>query len=486
MLDKKIVWEEIARRGDNHPIILIAKVMEGYRRGWWGLKQGETELKIKYYRQLAGARWLSVEDMENYVNFLKNKELTNPGILVDYASEFKRRVNLVKNFTDEYKNQTWAELDSKKLSEVFAKFIELTSRMWAFAYNYAIANRFLSDIIFAAIAKQEPDLHKQTEYFNILMQLDDASEMRKEKINLLKIAEQVEAGGFNAEIDDLIAEHLKKYEYLSQYYYRGSPYTAPVIKERIEHVISEGAENEWSKIKQIESDLERAEELKKTLQLDEKTLKHIESARAQAAISNYVDEVYTYAVFYLKPLYVEVAKRLGLSYSQLVDMWGEEIISSLLTSELAVPLEKINERKKECAIILEGEEIKVLSGRELEEYKKQELKSLDYSRVDELTGQGASSGRTQGAVKLVLCDADAGKVLKGDILLAPATNPTLVPAMERAAAIVTDEGGLLSHAAIVSRELGIPCLVGTKIGTKVFKDGDMVEVDTKNGLIRKI
>jgi pyruvate,water dikinase len=58
--------------------------------------------------------------------------------------------------------------------------------------------------------------------------------------------------------------------------------------------------------------------------------------------------------------------------------------------------------------------------------------------------------------------------------------------MQKAGAIVTEQGGVTSHAAIVSRELGIPCLIGTKIATKVFKDGDMVEVDATKGIVRKI
>ena len=66
------------------------------------------------------------------------------------------------------------------------------------------------------------------------------------------------------------------------------------------------------------------------------------------------------------------------------------------------------------------------------------------------------------------------------------TTPDFVPLMQKSAAIVTDIGGLLSHAAIVSREFNIPCIVGTQYATKVFKDGDMVEVDADKGVVRKI
>jgi pyruvate,water dikinase len=72
------------------------------------------------------------------------------------------------------------------------------------------------------------------------------------------------------------------------------------------------------------------------------------------------------------------------------------------------------------------------------------------------------------------------------VIVAEMTNPDYVPWMKRAAAFVTDEGGMTCHAGIVARELGKPCVVGTKIATKVFKDGDMLEVDAMNGLVRRL
>lgn len=78
------------------------------------------------------------------------------------------------------------------------------------------------------------------------------------------------------------------------------------------------------------------------------------------------------------------------------------------------------------------------------------------------------------------------KMKEGNILVAMATNPTFVPVMRKAGAIVTDMGGLTCHAAIVSREWGIPCVVGTKIATKVLKDGDLVEVDANKGIVKII
>ena len=77
------------------------------------------------------------------------------------------------------------------------------------------------------------------------------------------------------------------------------------------------------------------------------------------------------------------------------------------------------------------------------------------------------------------------KVKKGDIIVSPMTTADMMPALKRAGAIVTDEGGVICHAAIVSRELGKPCLIATKAATKLFKDGDLLEVDVYAGVVKK-
>lgn len=100
-----------------------------------------------------------------------------------------------------------------------------------------------------------------------------------------------------------------------------------------------------------------------------------------------------------------------------------------------------------------------------------------------LEGQGASPGVGSGRVAIVRDMKDARAVKEGDILVAKMTNPDMVPAMRRVRAIITDEGGMTCHAAIVSRELGTPAVVGTKKATKLLKAGQMVTVDGEKGLI---
>ena len=100
-----------------------------------------------------------------------------------------------------------------------------------------------------------------------------------------------------------------------------------------------------------------------------------------------------------------------------------------------------------------------------------------------LTGLGASPGKVRGRVKLAP-DADTVRTMEhGEILVTTMTNPSMVPLMKKATAIITNEGGMTCHASIVSRELGVPCIVGTGNATEVLKDGQDIVVDATNGKV---
>lgn len=115
--------------------------------------------------------------------------------------------------------------------------------------------------------------------------------------------------------------------------------------------------------------------------------------------------------------------------------------------------------------------------------KKTEDGSLEIADTPKLTGTPASPGMATGHVKIVASPKEIKKVTPGDILVADMTSPDYVPAMKKAGAIVTNKGGLTSHAAIVSRELGVPCVVGTGSATTDLKEGNVVTVDGAKGLI---
>ncbi len=116
-----------------------------------------------------------------------------------------------------------------------------------------------------------------------------------------------------------------------------------------------------------------------------------------------------------------------------------------------------------------------------------EIESEPQSIKTELKGNIAYKGKVTGKARVVFVEEAKGiKFDKGDILVAISTNPGLAPFFKKAAAIVTDEGGIMSHAAIVSRELAIPAIIGTNFATSLIKTGDLVEVDAEKGIVRII
>ena len=145
--------------------------------------------------------------------------------------------------------------------------------------------------------------------------------------------------------------------------------------------------------------------------------------------------------------------------------------------------EKIIERKKGFVFyerkLYTGNPKKILEelGLEIEE---------STTDTKEIKGQIAFKGKTTGKVRIVSKSEDIQKVEEGDILVAAMTMPKYLPAMKKASAFVTDEGGITCHAAIVSREMKKPCIIGTKIATKLLNDGDTVEVDADKGVVKII
>lgn len=108
-----------------------------------------------------------------------------------------------------------------------------------------------------------------------------------------------------------------------------------------------------------------------------------------------------------------------------------------------------------------------------------------FKKSKELIGQVAEKGMARGIVFLIENPDAVPKIKKGMIVVAKLTTAKLIPLISNSLAVVTDEGGVLSHASITCREFKIPCIIGTKIATQIFKDGDEVEVDAEMGIVRK-
>ena len=171
-----------------------------------------------------------------------------------------------------------------------------------------------------------------------------------------------------------------------------------------------------------------------------------------------------------------------MAKEMLVSIGGNEVDLDLITYHelLKGDLSQIKDRKKARE---RGELFSYLVVDGIRDVKW--AKPISDNNTSEIKGSVAFPGKIKGKARLIFSfDGKNVYFEKGDILVSQHTNPNLIPLIKKAAAIVTDEGGITSHAAIVARELKIPCIIGTKIATQVLKDGDVVEVDADKGVVR--
>ncbi len=154
----------------------------------------------------------------------------------------------------------------------------------------------------------------------------------------------------------------------------------------------------------------------------------------------------------------------------------------LETANYALKLESHYGKPQDIEFAVEHNKIYILQSRPITTKNTMTQKETISGNVI-LDGLGASPGIGVGNVKLIKTMEDLSKIKKGDVLVAEMTNPDMVVSMQKSVAIVTDEGGVTSHAAIVSREMGIPAVVGTENATKILKEGMRITVDGNNGKI---
>lgn len=231
---------------------------------------------------------------------------------------------------------------------------------------------------------------------------------------------------------------------------------------------------------QIKNAKERKQEKKQRRNFPKKIEEAIAIASEMAYYRMTSAERYNKMNYECRPLMNNVAKQLKVTYNQLIFMTFPEIIKSL--QELNVKTAELNERMKAYGIITKGDGVEIFTGERLKNELKKYTQAIDLKQP--LKGIVAFKGKATGIVKIVGRPDQTSKINVGDILVAPETTPDLILAMEKAAAFITDAGGITSHAAIVAREMKKPCIVGTKVATTVLKDGDLVEVDADKGVVK--
>jgi len=192
-------------------------------------------------------------------------------------------------------------------------------------------------------------------------------------------------------------------------------------------------------------------------------------------------ENFTHAHFHYHAILAEMARRRGLSMRQVRLLTPAETKDALVDSD--VP--NLKARAHWTGYAHRDGQVQVLNEKEAKTVQNRLPKEAETADSEVLQGQCACPGKASGKAVIVNTEKEVSNIQEGDVLFSYATAPELMAAIRKASAIVTDRGGVTCHAAIVSRELNIPCVIGTRYGTGWVREGQMVEVDATQAIVRK-
>lgn len=378
----------------------------------------------------------------------------------------------------------------KSMDEGFTKLIP-----WFYYPWYLSKENILTDRVKNGLEIHRNAIEKVCEFDEALMVLvfpikKTAFQLEQEEmLGLVTVAKNTPNFAREPVFAAKAGEYLKKYDWLTTFILTPLlPMTYDQLVVRVQKALAESFEETLALQKEATKKNEAlAAQLLDLVSDDAPLVEHIESARELGfVLTAGIEEAYMSSARYL-PLMQMVAARIGVPFEDSKRFLSQEILDAL-RSETHIDSALVEERKKGFIMQIKDGVQKATfgaEGHELSVWFDNQFGKVDES-ITELKGQPACKGFAVGKARIALTPNEAHMLEEGEILVTPMTNPDYVPAMRRSAAIVTDEGGLLSHAAIMSREFGKPCVIATKNATRVFKTGDLIEVDAQKGIVRRI
>lgn len=476
-----------------------------YLQRVWPCLKGDFELYPKYFR-VPLTKQVYYGNKKILEWYLEKKWAFRLGrTLIDdftknnkHAKKFRREWKIFYEKAKKLSGRIVWKIDIKKLSNAQLKKIYLD---WFDASEHF--NAYSNATIDAIDEVLQEDVRKELEKivsdktlleeaWRILTTPTETTYIQKRDFDALEIAriirknkqDKINWKKYNKEILNLV----KKYWWTTLGWMADKKYLDPEAKKEIQNFLKEKdledkywKSNNFSKVAEEAKERELAkikatEKLRKLLKVFEEIVilkDQRKEGQVRMASSN-------------MQLIEEIARRKkGLKYNDLVWLTDLEIVDYF---EGRKKLKDISDRRKRHTIVVVTKRnIVIKQGEETLQLRNRLFPKEKVRSVKKFKGLPASRGHITGKVFVSMSPDHANRnIKKGEVLVTSQTTPDFVPAMRKAGAVITDEGGATSHAAIISRELNIPCVVGTRIATHVLKTGNRVEVDATSGIIKKL
>lgn len=449
-----------------------------------------------------------IKDWKKVHDLLVNKMKREPKFLEYIFQNIETKGKKLVEFSRQVSRQNLKNKTAKQLLSLYNRYCKLNQIVYDYGLTIPILDfqktTYLSDEL-NKILKQKVKSQQIQEYFSILTTPTRETFDKKEELELLKIIVKIkqskklislfkkdtgtilkELKSTNLTINKRLDQHTKKYAWII-YVYNGPAadenYFVEIIKNYLEKKFD--LKKEIRKIKKDLKDLKNKQrKYLDKLKTNKYQKKIAKLAKDVVFFKAYRRALQSQSYYYIEKLLSEIARRLNLTLKQVKMLFPSEVEIGLLKNKVNIDL--INQRIKLVIFGRENGKKFELIDKKAEKFKKLIKEEKISKKIKILKGTCACAGKVKGIVKIINSPNEMEKMSNGDILISASTNPNLMPAIKKASAIVTDEGGLTCHAAIVSREFNIPCVVGTNIGTKVLKDKDKVEINATKGIVKKL
>lgn len=394
-----------------------------------------------------------------------------------YYGIWKQNTDRAMDYIQSMSYQKITKLSDRDFRENVRKIQAFYDEFWAYVLLPEIANFGGERMLKEAIEEKHPE--DSLEIIEALSTPEDLSFYQTEELALCRVK-------LMEEQEKALEEHARKFYWILTSYGEAKSVDADFFKEQLDRMSLDEAQK---KIKEIESYV--AEVKKRKRDIIKKYAIDAETARVGQLLSFCIwwqDYRKMFAFIIMNKIddfARELSRRHHVNYEDILAYSREQFLT---LAEKGKPVANIDEQK-ECFVSIyydhDTSREKLVGKRGIEfiqQYSEEEVDPI----VTEIKGTPVSKGKAKGVVRLLERAQQADEMQEGEILVTSMTSPEFIVAMRKSSAIITDEGGLTSHAAIVSRELKKPCIVGTRIATKVLKNGDIVQVDAKKGTVTRL
>jgi len=395
----------------------------------------------------------------------------------------KKRINEFKKATKGFEQigerlieqaKNFSEKNKKKTIKLYEEFLQKDYEYWIPSSFIDMFDIFEKEIIEFIFKKRKEEIDKEDLQFLLL---PDRSVYWKEKDDFEKIREDMKKKKLSKSSKILwerLKEHSNKYWWIKNDYQIvqriGSSSFSLKLDENSEYPF-------WKTVSK------RKKEITKKYSLSKDTVEKLKQFTEMAYLRDIRKKYTQIANYYIVTFYHTIAKKINIPIE-----WSNFVVPFKEYEQFLFKDQKFLkelELRTKTGVWMLGEDVewksRIESSRALKLF---ELVENHLKGGNLIYGNTASLGKATGTAKIILRQSDFHKFKEGDILITGMTRPEFVPLMKIASAIVTDEGGLTCHAAILSRELNKPCVIATQTASKTFKDGDYLEVNANHGFVK--